>query len=352
VTVGPILFTFASPFFIFISLLLALAVWHFIRRNKRPAVPHSYGVLLTRQTKNRLLYLSQISLLLIAILSVVAMLIASLNPQLIKSTKESFEARRIMIVCDISGSMTIGFEEGSPLPTIGKTRLGHSGKFMKKMISERSGDAFALVCFDTVSYVARDFTSDTSQTEEFLTPTNLVGILEEDSLDIPESIRIKERAAHEGTWAMGGIRHAREFIVTHEDYTGEEILIYLGDLESQSGRISAFVAQFLQEIREKDGILTYAVVVTKDYSTRDKESAEEVAKIKFSSFSDTSVPVYAVDNPQDIDKIARAIARDIPKTSVEEEIISRKSLSPLALLVCFVLIVTALVINEKIPRIP
>lgn len=353
--IGPILITFTYPLFIYLGVLLVIIAWHFKSRKKKIFLPYSHGVIKST-SKRKLVSVAQRAIVSLALLSTIAMLFASLDPQIVKTSTESVDARRIVIVCDISGSMTIGFDENeSLLPAVEKTRLGQAGRFIQEVVEKRSGDAFALVCFSTESYVARDFTTDASQIKEFLSPSNLVGAQKNfTSSNVPESTRIKEKAISEGTSAIAGMRHAIEFITSHQDYTGEEILIYLGDLETDSGKINNYFVTETSRLSEKNDLAVYAVVIARDQNVdpKDQQISESIAQKKIKLFDNTNIQAYVADNTQDIEKIAARISRDIPKTPTKEKIISRHSLAPWMLFVSFIFMFITVILNEKFPRIP
>jgi len=349
---GPVLISFAYPLFIYIGTLLAVALWHWKRMSSRSFIPHSHGVI-AGKTPGWSILTAQAAIIFAAVSSAVILLFATLNPQIVETSTASSDARKILLVFDISGSMTIGFDdESSPLPSYEKTRMGRAGIFIQKFAEKRKGDAFGIAFFDRTQYISRDFTADTNQVTEVLAPANLVGILNLEQKNIPESIRLKERAEHTGTFAISGLEFAAEFILNHRDYNGKEIIVYIGDIERESGGIAKEVALKLEEIKKEHSIKGYAVLIVTDYMVHNKAKAAKIAAQKTAIFKNTSIPLYRIDDVKAIEEIAERIAEDIPPSRTEERVVVRKSLAPWALLAGFALMCFALILNEKFPKIP
>ena len=345
--IDPLSISFAPPFFIFVGALLAIFLWMWLRRSHSVYVPHSYGVLVLK-TRKKIFFVARAAGILLSVAAISGFLFASLDPKIVARDEVSSDARRMLILFDLSGSMTIGFdEEESPLPAYEKTRMGRAGLFVQQIVEKRKGDAFGIVFFDDEQYVARDFTTDTNQIIEILKPINLVGAL--NLGQIPESHRIKEDSQHKGTQAIEGLLFAKEFIVSHKDYTGNEIIVFVGDLELQSGSgVDRRIPPTIQEF-EKEGIRVYVVGVVHNYGSGKNP---ELIKIKLKLFEGTDIPFYAVDDVENIKLIVDFVASDMPPTSTKEEILTRRSLVPLVLIGSFIAMCAALVIGEKYPRVP
>lgn len=349
---GPVLISFAYPLFIYTGVLLAVALWHWKRRSNKSFIPHSHGII-TGGNPVRSLRTAQVAIALASVSSAVILLFATLNPRIVETSTVSYDARKILLVFDISGSMTIGFDdESSPLPSYEKTRMGRAGIFIREFVEKRKGDMFGIAFFDRSQYISRDFTADTSQVTEVLAPVNLVGILNLEQKNIPESIRLKERAEHTGTFAISGLEFAAKFILNHKDYNGKEIMVYIGDIERESGGIAKEVALKLEEIKKEHLIKGYAVLIVTDYMTDSEAKVAKIAAQKTEVFRGTTIPFYKIDDVRGIEGMATRIAEDIPLSRTEEHVVVKKSLAPWALLAGFALMCFALILNEKFPRIP
>jgi len=351
-TIGLVHITFASPFFVWLAVLVLFSLWHWKRRQKKLFAPHSHAAIkkVTYGKKN-LTALAHILIYLLVTLAVFSFAFAALNPLVVGKTVKSFSARKILAVMDVSGSMTIGFDEGSPLPSYEKTRLGRAGIFLRALAEKRKDDAFGIVFFDSEQYVSRDFTQDQSQIVELLTPVNLVGAL--NLTTIPEAIQIKELAEHKGTWAIQGLEFAKNFIVSHKDVSGDEVIIYIGDLELQSGGIDAGIPQKLAAIHNKHGIKGYAVFIVGDYSTsRSREQTAILTQEKTDVFKDSGIPFYIMEDRDSVEAVAARVAHDIPPSLAQEETVVKKNLAPWFLSAGFALLLLVLVLNERFPRIP
>ena len=113
---GPVLISFAYPLFIYTGTLLAVALWHWKRRANKSFIPHSHGII-AGKTRGRLLRAAQTAIVFAAVASAIVLLFAALNPRIVETSTTSSDARKILFVFDLSGSMTIGFDdESSPLP--------------------------------------------------------------------------------------------------------------------------------------------------------------------------------------------------------------------------------------------
>lgn len=353
--IGPFFLSFASPFFILLALTLLLALWHSRRKHKKFA-PQSAGAIQKKLRRKNLMIFVQALIYFFSALALLTFFFAALNPLLIEKTTKSISARRILAEVDVSGSMTIGFDaESSPLPSYENTRLVRAGVFLQKLVEMRKGDSFGIVFFDNEQYASRDFTQDQSQITEVLTPLNLIRAFSLENIlkTVPEAIRLKEHAEHKGTWAMQGIEFAKNFIVSHKDWSGNETLIYIGDLELQSGGIDAGIPQKLAEIQEKYGIKGYAVFIAGDYNTsRSAEATTLITQAKMDVFKESGIPFYIIEDKESIEVIAAKIARDISPSLIETKITIKKTVAPWALMSGFMLLFFVLILNEKFPRIP
>src|SRR3989344_6069883 len=114
--VGPIFISFASPFFVCVAIvILTLIYFLYARRKKHNEIPTTKGFLLNKMsTKMRLVKILTFILSSAAILIFIS---ASLDPRLAKYEMNSTQSRRILILFDGSGSMTVVFDDSnSPLP--------------------------------------------------------------------------------------------------------------------------------------------------------------------------------------------------------------------------------------------
>lgn len=348
--IGPIIISFASPFFITLGALSFMLLWHTLRRSHKSFVPQSH-IMRCESSRKKLLRIAHRIIVSLCVASLILFLFAALNPRIVRLFSETSEARKILVLFDVSGSATIGFDDtSSPLPSYSKTRMGRAGVFIQELVEKRPGDAFGIVFFDDEQYVSRDFTTDASQITEVLNPVNLVG-----SFNIknpPEAVRLKEDAVHRGTRAIDGIRFAREFIMSHKDYSGNEIIVFVGDFERQSGGIDAQIPVELERIKKEDGIKSYAVGVLSDYIPRTEKEKRELAKKKIGIFEGTSITLYRVEGVGEIEKIAARVAGDIPPSRIEETSVVRYSLAPWLLIAGFISMCIVAILNEKFPKIP
>lgn len=349
--VGPVHFSLALPFFILLGALVAVMLWHACSKKRRLFAPHTHAQLHPKK-ELRSLRRVQIALYFLMLIVLSILFFGSLNPRLVTRSYESFQARRICIVMDLSGSMTIGFgPQSSPLPSYEKTRIAQAGNFIRKLVEKRRGDYFCLIFFDNEQYVARDFTQDTNQITEVLAPANLIGAFNPNA--IPEALRLREDSEHKGTWAAQGLEFAKDFVTLHADFTGEEIIIYVGDAERQSGGLDTSVAKKLASIKNEYGIRGYAVIIAGDYMTsQTPQSLFETEQAKSRTFEASGIPVYVIEHPQSAEKITRDINRDIPLSKARKNIITKKSLAPWALTAAFFVLWLMTCIDRKFPRIP
>ncbi len=348
--IGPIYISFAPPFFIFAGVMLSLILWVWIRRSKKSFIPHSHGIL-TKKNRGKILRAAHIAIFLLSAISLLLLLFASLNPKSAQTINVNHTARRICIVFDASGSMTIGFDDtSSPLPSYEKTRMGQAGIFIRKFVEKRQGDEFALVFFDSEQYVSRDFTYDASQITDVLAPATLVGVLNIEG--VLESVRVKQDAESRGTQAVRGLEFAKDFIISHKDYTGNEVIVYVGDLTLDVGTLDTQTPKKLTSLREDYGIKTYAVAVVSDYIEKDEEEKEKIARQKLDLFKNSGIPVYRVDDTRKIEQIADRLASDLPPSLSEEKILTKTSFAPWLIVSSFLFTCIALILNEKFPKVP
>ena len=347
--VGPIFISFASPFFVCVAIvILTLIYFLYARRKKHNEIPTIKGFLLNKMsTKMRLVKILTFILSSAAILIFIS---ASLDPRLAKYETNSTQSRRILILFDGSGSMTVGFDDSnSPLPSYEKTRMGRAGIFVRKLVEKREGDAFSLIFFDSNSYISRDFTTDGKQIIEVLQPERLASASLE---NLSEALRLKEDAEAKGTQSEKGLFFAKDFILSHNGYRGDEILVYVGDLELQNYGLDRKVPVILQKFKDEYQIKTYAVAITSDYTKITDEERRQLSSQKLGLFSGTSVPVYKIEDVNSIEEISNLIAKDIPTATLHKTVLDQKSLALYFLMAGFVFIAFAIVVSEKFPKIP
>lgn len=349
--IGSLSISAGAPLFIVLGALTATFWWIWMRRHSRARVPHSHGVLY--EAGGRKGKFIQATILILAAPTILLLLFASLDPKLIETMPQGVEGRRILLVFDTSGSMTIGFDDtSSPLPSYEKTRMGRAGVFAAKLIKARRGDSFAAIFFDRGQYVARDFTTDTRQITELLEPIKLVSAY--GLAQVPEAVRIKEDAEHTGTEAVWALEFANDFVLNHKDRNGKEIIVFVGDLETdliRGGGVPDWLIPPTIKAIEAEGIPVYVIGIIRDPFLRGQEYSK-MTEDKIKLFDGTGIPFYPADEDRAFERIAIQIANDIPATEIKENVIGYRTLAPWILMTTFLVLCGAVAISEKFPRIP
>lgn len=326
-------FYFTSPFIAFgILPVFLFFLWFALKRKK--AEKHSHLAFWGREkVLKRIL---QKLFFILPFLLLFSILIAIAGPQRVEELEKPLEARDIVMLLDVSGSMMISFypEAEDPLPNFEKTRLGVAEKTLREFVRMRQGDRMAVILYDDPGrYVARGFTDDQDQLLSVFNKKEIEGIYEylSDSMD--------RFAIHRGTNTAMGLELAQEFIEKESKAT-ERLIVLVSDLDDELDEVSGA----LREVKEK-GIKVYVIGIVGGESPQKVETKKRILE-------DDSFRFFWVQEQEGLLSAFRAIDR-MEKSVVEiKTIVALNSVSWIFIIsaLCFTLIFVA--VGERFKRIP
>lgn len=247
---------------------------------------------------------------------IISLLVAAVlaGPQIIEKRSIPFYGKPVMVVTDISGSMSAKYNE--EISKFEKTK-----EVFYDLVEQDLGASIGLLIYSSESYIARDFATKTELLKDTL----------ENEGEIQE--------ISSGTNTTRALWEARRFFsekVQAEDKT----IVLISDLMDNLDR----VGREMQKISEED-IKIYVIVVDE----KSERAYGSIQTLKSIVGSEDVKMVWAEDK-EGINRIYEEIRQMEISLTGEEEILSQRSLTPVLLPIIFGLIVLSIVLSETIFR--
>lgn len=247
------------------------------------------------------------------VMTAVLIAAALANPQIIEKRNIPFYGKPVMIVMDVSGSMSPGSEEVS---SFDKAR-----EVYYDIVERDLGASIGILPYSSESYVARDFAPEVKLLE---------GVLD-DKAEIEE--------ISSGTRTAAALYKARRFF-SEETQAKDKGMILLSDLGDNLEEVGQEIKRILRA-----GIKMYVIVIDEEL-----ESAyQNIQELQKETGQEQVMMVWAEDK-EGINQICEEIRQMETSLTGEVEILSQQSLARILLPAILGLVILCIVLSETISR--